>query len=371
MSNTRAVRPFVLIASYGLIPGGGETFLIFLANALRERGWPVSFLDFGKVKPEPGIRKLLTSNVPLYRLDDETDIAPLCEELGVDIIHSSHVSVDLAIVKNLRGMTATCRPRHLVTLHGMYEVLSLDELLGALPMLNFVDQFTYAASKNLENFPKRCLEQKTFTLIPNALPKSESMRRSRDALGLHDDALVVMLISRAIPGKGWERARSAAEIVRARSGRDLQLVMIGDGPIYDLMADGPLPEWIHLLGFQADIRSWISIADVGLLPSTFAGESFPLVLIDFLTMGVPVIASSVGEIPQMMGSEFGLAGYIVEAKCDDIPISALAKSLEEFAGLNDKEVSRLRRSAMSAAKKFDFDAMIDAYERVYMELTDL
>jgi glycosyltransferase involved in cell wall biosynthesis len=365
MDDHHDARPSVLVASYGFVAGGGETYPIILANALRARGWPVAFLDFGKVQPEPAIREMLRPDVPLYTLQSEAEIASLCAELAVDIVHTSHASVDLGFAQNLEG---SGRPKHLVTLHGMYETMPLAHLLGVLPVLGRVDHFTYAAQKNLDNFPKRLLEEKPFTLIPNALPVVGTLPQSRGTLGIPTESLIAMLIARAIPGKGWLTARSAVELARIASGTDIHLVFIGDGPICDLIRRERIPEWMHLLGFQADIRSWISVADVGLLPSTFRGESFPLVLMDFLSMSVPVIASSVGEIPAMMNSELGLAGYLVDAVNGQISITSLAGLIARFALLKTNDVEQLRRCAGKAGEKFDLDDAVDAFEEVYRQL---
>jgi glycosyltransferase involved in cell wall biosynthesis len=370
MTYSAASRASVLIVSYGLIAGGGETFPIFLANALRARGWPVAFLDFGKETPQLGVRNMLESNVPLYRLRDDNNIGPLCEELAIDVVHSCHTTCDLIIAKNLQTLPWYRRPKHLVTLHGGYETMTLPDLLASLPVLVHVDQFTYSASKNLDNFPKRFLDKKRFTRIDNALPQSSAGRtpRSRTELGISEEALVAILISRAIPGKGWDLARLAVESVRATSGRDIQLVIIGDGPIYDEMRKEAVPAWLHLLGFQPDIRSWISIADVALLPSTFSGESFPLVLIDYLAMGVPAIASSVGEIPRMLRSPLGLAGYVIDTTGGSMSGARLASRIEKFASLDKTDRAQLRARALTAGQKFDFEGMLNAFERVYEAL---
>jgi O-antigen biosynthesis protein len=363
-------RPSVLIVSYGLIAGGGETFPIFLANALRARGWPVAFLDCGKEAPHLGVRNMLEPNVPLYHLRGDFNIGRLCLELAVDVVHSCHTACDLLIVRSLQRVPAHRRPKHVVTLHGGYEALALRDLLTSLPILEHVDQFTYSASKNLDSFPKRFLEAKHFTRIDNALPPSSTAptARRRTDLGISEEALVAVLISRAIPGKGWDLARTAVESVRAKSGRDIQLIIIGDGPVYDEMMIAPLPDWLHLLGFQADIRSWISIADVALLPSTFSGESFPLVLIDYLAMGVPAIASSVGEIPRMLRSALGVAGYVIDTTDGTISPTRLASRIEKFASLGTDARVLFRTRALRASEKFDFDSMLHAFEKVYETL---
>jgi glycosyltransferase involved in cell wall biosynthesis len=370
MTYSATSRPSVLIVSYGLIAGGGETFPIFLANALRARGWPVAFLDFGKEAAQLGVRNMLQPNVPLYHLRDDLNIGRLCQELAIDVVHSCHTTCDLLIAKNLQRLPSYRRPKHLVTLHGGYETMTLPDLLASLPILEHVDQFTYSASKNLDSFPKRFLEEKRFTRIDNALPHSSAARtpRSRTDLGVSEEAIIAILISRAIPGKGWDLARIAVESVRRKSGRDIQLIIIGDGPIYDEMTKALVPDWLHLLGFQADIRSWISIADVALLPSTFSGESFPLVLIDYLAMGVPTIASSVGEIPRMLRSSLGVAGYVIETTDGGISGTRLASRIEKFTSLDKGDRDLLRARALKAAEKFDFDHMMHAFERVYETL---
>jgi glycosyltransferase involved in cell wall biosynthesis len=370
MTKTSKSCPSVLIVSYGLIAGGGETFPIYLANALRSRGWPVAFLDYGKEEPEPGVRNMLEVNVPLYRLRDDAHIARLCRELAVDIVHTCHTSTDLVMARKLQELPDAQRPRQVVTLHGGYEAMSLPDLLMVLPALDHVDHFTYAASKNLDNFPTRFLSKKPFTRIANAVPpsKGDSEARHRSDVRISHDSLIAMLIARAIPGKGWEAARIAVEAARATSQRDIHLILIGDGPVYDQMKAGELPDWVHLLGFQADLRSWISLADLALLPTTFSGESFPLVLMEFLAMGVPAIASSIGEIPQMLSSSRGLAGYLLELTDGQIAPAQLTSLIEDFSLLEAGDREELRARALSAAEKFDFETMVRAFEGVYASL---
>jgi len=260
------------------------------------------------------------------------------------------------------------RPAHIVTLHGGYETLSLPDLLAVTSDLASVDHFTYSASKNLTSFPERFRVERSFTRISNALPSSTVGSRTRSELDIPEDAVVAILIARAIHGKGWDVAQAAVERVREASRQNVHLVMIGDGPIYDSLRDQTLPEWLHLLGFQADVRSWIAIADVALLPTTFIGESFPLVLIDYLSMGVPTIASSAGEIPNMLTSELGTAGYIAQMHDGRLSADEFAELLSRFVQLDDSERSRMRLRARRASKEFDFDTMVNAYERVYHEV---
>jgi glycosyltransferase involved in cell wall biosynthesis len=256
-----------------------------------------------------------------------------------------------------------------VTLHGGYETLGLETLLIHLCQVQAVDRFVYTAAKNLRSFPEQFLARGRFIRIPNALPASAPAPRERADLGITaDGAIISMLIARAIPGKGWQLAIEAVEDARVATGRDIHLALIGNGPTYDDLRSIPAPDWLHLLGVQGDIRSWISIADIGLLPSTFSGESYPLVLIDFLTMGVPVIASAAGEIPQMMACDLGTPGYVVD-EADEVRLEErVAVHLAEFVALDAQKRAELRARALATAEKFSFSEMVDSYEQVYEQV---
>ena len=69
-----------------------------------------------------------------------------------------------------------------------------------------------------------------------------------------------------------------------------------------------------MLGYKADIRNYFAASDMGLISSRFKGESFPLVLIDCLHAGRPVLASNLGETAQMLQTPEGPAGEVFELK---------------------------------------------------------
>ena len=71
-------------------------------------------------------------------------------------------------------------------------------------------------------------------------------------------------------------------------------------------------DFVHYLGFRSNIRDYFAASDIGFLPSRFKGESFPLVLIDCVLSGKPVLASDVGEIRYMLDSTDGLAGELFD-----------------------------------------------------------
>jgi glycosyltransferase involved in cell wall biosynthesis len=358
-------RPHLLMVAYGFVAGGAEIFAIHLANALRMRGWTVSFVELGECDSDPQVRDMLNSCIPRYRLTSPKYIAALCDELEIDVIHTGNVSCDLAVARALRAKTRGRHPRHVITLHGGYETLAAKELSMVAGDLSDVDQFVYIASKNLMSFSSEFRAEHRFSHIPNALPKHNVVARIRQDADLPSDATVAMVVSRAIPEKGWDLAQRAIEIVRGETGENIHLVLIGNGPTYDQMLIDDRPDWVHLLGFQSDVRSWMALADIGLLATTFSGESFPLVLVDFMTMGVPVVASAIGEIAEMIRTDSGSAGRTVDVGDPLRLVANFADAVRDFVLLPQSERDEMRQRALSAARKFDFDAVVNAYEQLY------
>jgi glycosyltransferase involved in cell wall biosynthesis len=100
------------------------------------------------------------------------------------------------------------------------------------------------------------------------------------------------------------------------------------------------------------------------LPSRFKGESFPLVIIDCLFSGKPVLASSIGEIPEMLKAENGLAGSLFELDDFQISINRLSEIIARLAN-DDEYYQGILSNVAQASKKFDVELMIDKYVDVY------
>ena len=118
------------------------------------------------------------------------------------------------------------------------------------------------------------------------------------------------------------------------------------------------PEFVHFLGFKADIRDYFSASDLGFLPTRFCVESGPPVLIDCLLAGRPMLAAEVGEIPHMLSTDTGYARIVFELEDWTINVPGLAQliaGLAEHAHSYRELLARAPRSTL----KFDFDVMVD------------
>lgn len=134
--------------------------------------------------------------------------------------------------------------------------------------------------------------------------------RMREELGLDPDALVVSLVSVLRPGKGHE---ILAEVTHRLADRfqHLKVLVIGDGPslpaVRELMA--PLGENVMMLGHRGDVPELLGATDLLVHPTSM--DAFPTVLLEAAAMGVPVLATAVGGIPEIVDD--GETGVLVAA----------------------------------------------------------
>jgi N-acetyl-alpha-D-glucosaminyl L-malate synthase BshA len=95
-----------------------------------------------------------------------------------------------------------------------------------------------------------------------------------------------------------------------------RFVLIGDGPVRTEMehrvAERGLADDVTFVGEQHDLVAWLSVADLFLLPS--AQESFGLAALEAMACEVPVVASRVGGLPEVV--EDGVSGFLCAA--DDV-----------------------------------------------------
>jgi glycosyltransferase involved in cell wall biosynthesis len=364
LRRTGVRKPNIVMAVYALAAGGGETFPIMLANLLHNRGYAVTVLNCKERPTETGVKRMLQASIPLLELDRLELAAAVFIDMGVELVHSHHAGVDVTLATLLFNNQDI---RQIVSMHGMYEMMPPAQLQALMPLLKRrIDRFVYTAEKNLAPFSLEFRKEKGFIKIDNALALTEISPVSRDKLEIGEDDFVLCMVARAIPDKGWEEAIDAVAWASARSSRKIHLLLIGEGPEFERLKPQTPQEFIHFLGFQSNIRDYFATSDLGFLPSRFKGESSPLVLIDCLQSGKPVLASNIGEVHHMLDSEGGLAGELFDLEDWAIPVEAVGQIILKLANDQGAYQDLLCRAPL-AATKFDPGRMVDKYEAVYGE----
>lgn len=153
-------------------------------------------------------------------------------------------------------------------------------------------------------------------------------------------------------------------LVEARSAVSARLVLVGDGPeradAERLSRELGVSDYVTFLGKQTALPELLSAADIFLLPSQ--SESFGLSALEAMSCSVPVIASNVGGIPELISH--GENGYVAELG----DVRRMARYAIELL-TNPKRWSTFSAKAReSAVKKYDVNHVVPMYERLYSEL---
>ena len=184
----------------------------------------------------------------------------------------------------------------------------------------------------------------------------------RRELGLADDTPLVGIVARLVPIKAHEVFLAAAARIAQRVPA-CRFVVVGDGErraeLEALAARSGLGERVHFLGWRADLARIHADLDVMLLTSR--NEGSPVALIEAMASGLPVVATSVGGVPDLVGE--GVHGHLAAmddaAALADATIALLADPAQRRAlGV----AGRTRVLARHGAAR-----LVDDVDRVYRE----
>jgi glycosyltransferase involved in cell wall biosynthesis len=191
--------------------------------------------------------------------------------------------------------------------------------------------------------------------IPNGvpIPPSRPERPRRNGI-FHVGAL-----GRLHPQKGLDvLVRAVARMSGVR------LTLVGDGPergnLEHLAEELGCGERVHVTGWQADVGAEVARFHAVAMPSWY--EGLPLALLEAMAAGVPVVATPVGSIPQVV--ESGVTGLLVPPGDADALADALRRLQVDpllAARLGDEGARRVR-------SEYDVTHMVRAYKSLYSRL---
>ena len=192
-------------------------------------------------------------------------------------------------------------------------------------------------------------------VIPNGLrigrsPDTAEREAARAALGIPPGAQVVAFLGRLSPEKAPE------VLLRATRDTGALVLLAGDGPLRAALEAEATGTSTRFLGFVPDVQPVLAAADVLALPSWT--EGLPMAVLEAMAAGVPVVASAVGSLPQVLGEG---AGLLVPPGDVDALRAALARLAEPGLRASLTATARARVEARHGA-----DTMARSYlERLY------
>jgi glycosyltransferase involved in cell wall biosynthesis len=364
-----AVR--VLMAADSFTVGGGEVLPLELCNELKRRGYHVTYLviDRPPANETRGIRSRLRSDVPVVFWDDvASSFDQFLQDYGIELINSHNVSVDYRFYYQQTDFNIP----YIASLHGGYEMVAHLLTEDVVAYLNrTVTKWLSLSQKNTKILEMKGVSPETFQESFNAVPRLEGPWTDRALFraehGIPSDAFALVLCSRAISEKGWQTAIDVAAELGSRHARPIHLVLIGDGPAAKELSD-KYRHWnfVHFMGHVDNPQRLFRCFDLGIFPSTFGGETFPLFILECFQAGLPVVSTDIGEIPRLICGVDGVSPGAT-ASWTDTPEQIRRTMVDEISKIltDQSEYSRMCASATAAAERFSIERLADLYEDVF------
>ena len=311
-------------------PGTGP-----LTEALVSRG--VEIVPYRE--DEVSFRRPAAAVAAIYRQ------AKLLKQWNIDLIHANCFpwNTDLLLAAGIVGIPV------IVHVHNPLDVASRNLVRFAARKVLFCSGAVMQNARNLHRIPAK--SEVLYNVIDvEAWSRGHSIRSS---LGLSEGDIAVGTVAQIVHRKGIDiLLETARTLLRER--KDLVFVIAGPpmesekefGQRMTAIAQEPaFGGRVRFLGSRADIPDLMASLDLFVLPTR--AEPLGIVILEAMAAGVPVIASKVGGIPEMLSSPE--IGTLV----DPLTPEAFAQAIREVLSRPDRGISMGDRGRASLTGRFD------------------
>ncbi|CUU04023.1 N-acetyl-alpha-D-glucosaminyl L-malate synthase BshA [Candidatus Kryptobacter tengchongensis] len=358
--------------------GGSGVVATELGKNLASKGHEIHFICYAiPIKLNKFLANIYFHEVelyqyPLFEFPIYTDalaskIIDVARFNKLDIIHV-HYAIPHATSAILAKMILNNKIKVITTLHG-----TDITLVGLEPSFTPVVRFGIEASDGVTAVSKYLRETTISTyninreieVIPNFVdtetfkPSKNPQLRKRIA---PKDEKILIHVSNFRKVKRVQDAVKVFDLVRKKI--PSKLVFVGDGPersdAENLCRQLKLYDDVVFLGKQEALHEILCSADIFLLPSQM--ESFGLSALEAMSCGIPVIATNVGGIPEVV--LHGETGYLTEVGNVERMASYVIELLED----ENKYREFSEKARERAEKLFDKNLIIPKYEIFYEKI---
>jgi glycosyltransferase involved in cell wall biosynthesis len=337
-----------------LAPAGAENVVSYLASGFDRTRFEPAVVSLYAARPHGLESRLTAHGVPIWHLNKHRGFDPrmftrltrIVREFQPHVIHS-HCYV-------LRYLLHISGPLMAHTVHNIAtaEVDLFGRMIhryafkrGVVPIA--VGEAVASSFAHMYGFQPAAT-------IPNGIDlgrfwKPEARSKWRAANGFREDEILIVSTGRLAPQKNpLALANAIANVPNAR------LLLAGDGVLRPHLEGR---ERVHLLGIRDDIPDILASADMFALASDW--EGLPLAVIEAMAAGLAVVATDVGSVAEAV--EHGLTGLLVPARDERKLTSALLALAQDPA-----RRKRMGAAACNRAQSFGVEAMVRAYEKLFM-----
>lgn len=365
----------------GGVRSGVESYVATVAAGLGERGMktilaPLRDGPFRREAEALGLNVRRTGK--RFRGDPYTisSLVKIIKEEEIDIVHTHAENGDFygRIAAKIAGaprLTSTIHTFYRETLRDRYSWAWMRNLIYRQDILtsSFCDKIITVSGAIKRQVASDGVAEDKIVVVPNGvIPDQYDCEKDNRAkilaeLGLTGDERIAGAVGRLSPVKNIEALLLAAKkttptVPKAR------FLIVGDGPrrgrLEEMAARLGIEKRVIFAGWQADIKEYLSIMDVFVIPSLIEGSSFAI--LEAMALGKPVIATDVGGNPELVAD--GETGFLVGVNDSD----ALADRMAHLLASEDKASAMGRAGRKRLEANFTERQMLDKTADVYAGL---
>lgn len=201
-----------------------------------------------------------------------------------------------------------------------------------------------------------CVEQESLVIVPNFVESKNYFYPERDYTS--DEEIVFTFIARFHPVKNHHMLITAfSELLRRIS--NSRLLLAGDGEMLnaerDYVQSLGIEGKVDFLGEITEISNLLKRTDISVISSI--SEAFPLVLLEAMAAGLPVIVTNVGGMQDIVD------GNGIKVSADDY--FSMADAMEKLA-LDSELRKQYGKRSLELVKKYEMNTVVEKYKKVYI-----
>ncbi len=356
--------------------GGSGVLAAELGKALAERGHKIHFISYAMpfrldgfsdniIYHEVEISNYPLFDFPLYTPALASKIVEVTKFEHLDILHAHYAIPHATSAYLAKQIVGNSNFKIVTTLHGT-DITLVGLEPSYLPVMKFSIEHSdgvtavsrFLKEKTLTNYNI----EKSIEVIPNFVDTRKYRRidahQIRESIAPEGEKILIHI-------SNFRSVKRVPDVVKiydqVRKKIPSKLLLVGDGPdrsnSEQLARELGIFHDIKFLGKQSELIPLLSAADLFLIPSQ--SESFGLSALESMSCGTPVIASSVGGLPELI--QHGVTGYIAEIG----DIDRMARYCIDLLTNSAKYALFSESARTRAVEMFDAEKIVDRYERYY------
>ncbi len=357
--------------------GGSGVVATELGKSLARKGHQVHFITYsqpvrlGSFRENVFYHEVTVSKYPLFEYEPyETVLTSkmvdvvMHENLDILHVHYAIPHASAAFMAKQILKTHGYNVPFVTTLHGT-DITLVGKDPSFEPVISFCinqsDAVTAVSESLKQDTYKHFNTQREINVIPNFVAQPKKIQRENNPSRCRyapENEFVLCHISNF---RKVKRVKDVL-IVFAKVNEKIpaHLILVGDGPeryhLEEMCRELNLCDRVHFVGKIRDTSHVLEFSDLFLLPSET--ESFGLAALEAMVMGVPVISSNTGGIPEV--NVQGVTGYLSDVG----DVEDMAKNAVHILSDADR-LKTFRKNAIEHASSFSVKAIVSQYEEIY------